>query len=1009
MNTPPRDEESQPKESQATDIESQTQPVVVLSPNVSPIKTPPTKSPEGVAQYDPSAEKMGVTNVPISQPEENESSEFDDELQGIRERSASQTSFVDDLGTLSPKSSRKGDDESTQSPVEEENVSISSEGQGASVAEEGETDESVSSLIQQYDKVSNELENFFFNRVEGLFEYLLFLILYEQLDILGPDKEKVPLNQEKQTGGQQEKRPGDTLESDESKVQRIEPPDISRIEPVVPTNCNNFKSQTPSVKNILILKLHKELNHDFKGKNSLDDIDDIRETYLEFLESLEDDQNNESDETKLYKSLRESTGEWSFYTSMLEYFIEDCNGFNDLTMIRYKSITNNYTGEKQFLLKDINAPPESVNYVNSFFNGEEFKYRFQDNGTPNEVLKRIVRPNPDQPNPIDNIQVIENAPSLIDPATRFAIPMSKFYPSESNTEFQDFQGFQNFQKSQDLNFFDNEHNNTILEILKGGISQFFRNFGSTIQFSEILRDTYTQKYESSPVRFIVVDGEGNEIRDFERYSLWINRPDQSGNPYFYKGVRITDSSKQSIELHVGDSAIPNICSLVNSNYYLKKNQNRKNPTPTEKSWNRLIDFAKYITTKRDNNSFNLNDEYGLRLVIIALKSFGDSFQVFYSTAIQKETFFPGTANKTYLSSSDKNVGAEKMFYNSPFLLNGCGIQPYQSLRERFAYFFEQDLSVQGMDGDIGDDEDTRSGSSKAILTNIKQENRDYKPMITLVSNNILSILEGEEKPQELIDEIFSQTGEPRVTTAMIEDFANNAIVMEVEGSENISEELYKKIQKIYNSLKLVKQQNNVLDEKIDFLLNSVEEQNELLLKMIARKHEPTTKELEKLNERLTNNETNMLNNSLDKLINVSCLQSSSLQGLQTKMNEFKQGIRDKLQQKKRNLTDFIERKLPRSKNTSFGERASRTAKKFYNGLMDFVSDRKYYEKKLREMAGLELQGGKIKRKIIKTIKHRIKKHKTRRENSKNSKNSNIPKNVTVDKKQNKIHRKTRRQ
>lgn len=1005
MNTPPRDKESQPQESQATDIESQTQPV--LSPDVSPIKTPPTKSPEGVAQYDPSAEKMGVTNVPISQPEENESSEFDDEPV-TRARSASQASFVDELGTLSPKSSRRS--ESTQSPVEEENVSISSEGQGASVAEEGETDESVSSLIQQYDKVSNELENFFFNRVEGLFEYLLFLILYEQLDILGPDKKKVPLNQEEQTGGQQEKRPGETLESDESKVQRIDPPDISRIEAVVPTNCDNFRTQTPSVKNILITKLHKELNHDFKGKNSLDDIDDIRETYLEFLESLEDDQNNESDETKLYKSLRESSGEWSFYTSMLEYFIEDCNGFNDLTMIRYKSITNNYTGEKQFLLKDINAPPESVNYVNSFFNGEEFKYRFQDNGTPNEVLKRIVRPNPDQPNPIDNIQVIENAPSLIDPATRFAIPMSKFYPNDSN-----FQNFQGFQKCQDLNFFDNENNTTILEILKGGISQFFGYFGSTIQFSEILREgSYTQKYESSPVKFIVVDGEGNEIHDFERYSLWINRPDQSGNPYYYKGVRITDSSKQSIELHVGDTAIPNICSLVNSNYYLKQNQNRKNPTPTEKSWNRLIDFAKYITTKRDNNSFNLNDEYGLRLVIIALKSFGDSFQVFYSTAIQKETFFPGTANKTYLSSSDKNVGAEKMFYNSPFLLNGCGIQPYQSLRERFAYFFEQDLSVQGMDGDIGDDEDRREGASKAILTNIKQENRDYKPMIQLLSTNILSILEGEEKPQELIDEIFSQT-EPPITMDMIKDFANNVIVMEVQGSENIPEKMYDKLQKIYNSLKLVKQQNNVLDEKIDFLLNSVEEQNELLLKMIARKHEPTTKELEKLNERLTNNDTNMLNNSLDKLINVSCLPSSSLQGLKTKMDEFKQGIRDKLQQKKRNLTDFIERKLPRSKNTSFGERASRTAKKFYNGLMDFVSDRKYYEKKLREMAGLEYQGGKIKRKIIKTIKHRIKKHKTRRENSKNSKNSNIPKNpkipknVTVDKKQNKIHRKTRRQ
>ena len=876
-----------------------------------------------------------------------------------------------------------------------------------------EENESMSSLVQQYDKVSTELENFFFNRVEGLFEYLLFLILYEQLDILGPDKKKI---KEKQSGGKGEKRDlygnpkpptiqdiqnADT-QVDTYRIEDNNPNDnIERIDSRAPTNCNNFKSQTQSVKNILILKLYKELNHDFKGSKSLDDIDDIRETYLEFLESIEAEEIQISDETKLYNSLRATTGEWSFYTSMLEYFIEDCNGFNDLTMIRYKSITHNSTGEKDFILKDINAPPESVNYVNSLFNGDEFKYRFQDNGTPNEVLKRIVQPNEGQPNPIDNIQVIENAPSLIDPATRFAIPMYKFYPNDSN-----FQDFQNFQKCQDLNFFDNEHNNTILDIMKGGISQFFRNFGSEITFSQLLRDTYTQKYESSPVKFIVVDGEGNEIRDFERYSLWINRSDQNGNPYFYKGVRITDISNKSIELHVGDTAIPNICSLVNSNYYLKPN--RKNPTPTEKSWNRLIDFAGYIIEHRPGDSFKLNDADGLRLVIIALKSFGDSFQVFYSTAIQKETFFPGTANKTYLSSSDKNVGAEKMFYNSPFLLNGCGIQPYQSLRERFAYFFEQDLSVQGIDGDIGDEEDKREGASKAILTNIKQQNRDYKPMIQLLSTNILGILEGQEKPQELIDEIFSQTGSPTVTTDMIEDFANNANVMEVQGSENIPEEIYKKLQKIYNSLKLVKQQNNVLDEKIDFLMNSVEEQNQLLLKMIARKHEPTTKELEKLNERLTNDNTGMLNNSLDKLINVSCLPSSSLTGLQEKMNEFKESIRDKLQQKKKNLTTFIQTKIPTS--TSFNERASRTAKKIYNDLMYFVSsDRKYYEKKLRDMMTGELQGGKIKRKIIKTIKHRMKKHKTRRENSKNSKNSNIPKNVTFDKKQNKIHKKTRRQ
>ncbi len=911
----------------------------------------------------------------------------------------------------------------------------------ATVTEEKE--EAQMSLVEQYAETSDKLDDFFFNKVEGLFEYILFLFLYQQLDILGLSKED--------TQNESTSQSDTSFSSDEASVGGQGTKRTVEGEPISPTteelnnpnisDCNNFRNQHPNAKNILIEKLYEELNHDFKGTHALDEMDKIREVYMDYLSIWENTLDNSNGNSDRYYSLVENSGEWNFYINMLEYFIEDCGGFNDLTMIRYKSITNNTTDEKTFIMKDINAPSLSVDYIIPLFNPEQFKYRFQDNGTTNKILQNIVYQD-EQNAPLD-IKVIQNAPSLIDPANMYPYPMNRFYPTTED------QVFNNFQQCHDLNNFSNPNNRSILTIMKNGVKQFFSYFGSEIDFS-VLNETnpnYYEKYDSSPVKFIVAYGDGVEIsqNDFTRYSQWFNSgSDQQGNPFYYKGIRIRDNQGNTSELHVSDIEIPNICSLINCKYYNEQIKNK--PTEKQKSWNRLIDFATFIINhiptnengiiNRELRSFyfanNTIKKNSLVMVIIALKSFGDSFQVFYSTAIQRIQLpelpenlgFQNIANQTYISSSDKNVGAEKMFYKSPFLLNGCGIAPYQSLRERYPYFFDNDFKIPVSEGDVGNgyEDNVRTGASKAILTNIKQENRSYKPSIQLLSNNILAIIQTintETEVQEIVNQIITPTDANDVSLTMdnITSFAYNVNELEFEifmqntSVDDIIVKINNKLQKIYNSFKLIKQQDSILDEKIDTFLNTVDKQNELLVDLINTKHEPTAKELQKLIDRLeetktipntnTNTTINLIDQSLDKLINVSCLPSSAaLTMLQDKFNSFKEKVKDKLNQKKQSLSVFINTKIASKESTI--QRASRITKKFLNGGLDFIGDRKHLITKLRELATGNTSGATQGGKFNKTIKHRTKKHQNTRREIK------VYNNKTTDKKSKKIKKKTRR-
>jgi hypothetical protein len=602
----------------------------------------------------------------------------------------------------------------------------------------------IAALIQNYTQIDNKLDTFFFETVDGMFEYLLFLILYKYLDIFGSYAEP-----------KADSKSSDSMDDEENGGGMV----------------GGVSPDSEQIKGIQLIKLYKELNHDFKGVGkTLDDMLDIRYFCLEYLETNAQEPVEENLK-RLYKSMMNgSADEWNFYTSILEYYCESCGKFNDLTMIRYKSRTDKESGNKDYIIRDINSYPSGENSYSKLFVEDDFLYRFQDNGTTNGLLSKLVKgedPNFEGgPNLDVYIKVIQNAPSLIDPATVYPINMTKFYPVQ-----QDDPVFCDFQKCQDLNNTNQRYYTIIQNIMKKGINNFFSYF-----------NVPKVPEQNMMVKFVVFqDGISIDTETNNNYISWLkklneNAAENRSCPFFYQGIRININSTppQSLELHVGDIAIPNIASLINSKYYLNQTIETIDQKTIE-SWERVKKFAEFIrgksgvedsVKKKNKNDLAYVKKFSedfLRFIIISMKSFGDSFQVYYSTAIQNLTTpvvvnnmetgteeeekweYNNISSKTYLSSSDKNTGAEKMLYDSPFLLNGCGIRPYQGLQDRFPDFFNVELTENELNdnGDVGSKHTTNQykyGSSKALLTNIKSKGKDYKRYIQILCNQIVRIV-----------------------------------------------------------------------------------------------------------------------------------------------------------------------------------------------------------------------------------------------------------------------------
>jgi hypothetical protein len=491
-------------------------------------------------------------------------------------------------------------------------------------------------------------------------------------------------------------------------------------------------------------------------------------------------------------------------------------------------------------------------------------------------------------------------------------------------------------------------------------------------------------YEALPVKFIVTDTTGYELKskeDFQKYydnMKKLKGGQQCSQEYYYKGVRIKTKNGENYDLHVQDTRIVNIAKLINDKYY-KTNPIVEPRTDSEKSWFRLYRFAKLIydnILSQESYLIMNGKDNAIRMIIICLKSFGDSFQVYYSTMIQNYSKSQEPPINTYLSSSDKNTGAEKLLYNSPFLLNGCGIVPYQEMRQRFASFFNDDLVTQLEDrGDIGNGnyDNYNFGSMKAILTNIEQTGRDYTQSIMMLVNNITSLygkLQQEVK-LEIIDELkklnetlptSSMDVAPASVSSEIDSLLGSVINLYRNGSidKNAAKEINDKLQKIYNTLKILVETDNQLDNKINEIGQIIEEQNKALIKMIELKRDPTTQEYQNIIDKLEKQPPdNTIQAKLQKFVE-SNVSRAEIFG--SKINEFCDKVSSKIKNIKTNIKGLLEKNKP----TSDSRRSSRPNS--YGSVMEMIIN------KLKTTTESTSRGGKrtIKHKRIRRKKQTIK-------------------------------------
>jgi len=849
-------------------------------------------------------------------------------------------------------------------------------------------------VLREYEIRDEELNNFFFEKVEGLDEYLLFLIITKYFNIYDSyEKYDDTRKRQKISGG---------LGGFENYNDIIN----SR-------SANLATNPAAPITLVYVMKLFKELSHDFTGdEKTLNDEPNIRQFYLAHINRMSGGadsssatrnrylsqfrtNSNEYNVAKLFGSLYDESGEWSFYKNLLEYYLERCDGLNDVTMVKYRS-QEDKAGNKTYLLRDINSEPGSGPSYTQLFNYEQFSVRYPDNSTSDEVLSYLVR-RQNIPAGITFAQTIvkvENAPSLTDPATTGLIPIAQFYRNE-------IPGFFEFQKCQDLNNYFDENNKHILKIMSDGLDTFCSFFGGSFAYGKnftygagawkipedaTLVTSYKNRWDIAPVKFICATANGTVRQIDETYVEQIRQLNY-GTPvdsFRYIGIRVKYGvvTNAYVDLQVGDTTIKNITSLLNDRDFIKRYLKNSSDQVLQQnaSWFRLCNFANFI---RLSSVYSGNMEPTcLGFLIVCLKALGDWFQVFYSSSIQfnpeLKSQFQEIIDKIYLSSSDKNTVADCMMYASTsnivstgtemtaesgssakanFLMNGCSIRPYQNLKDRFVNFFNTDLTDtrnsdncdigstmtdangKPVDNDVinkiipreqGFLEKLKLGNVKAIFTNIRPSDVDYRPINQKLASDIISLVTNDQEKQNFLIEILSSP-EINITPSDIQTYST------APPNDN---DVKMKLQKIYKLFRNVLDNYYSLGSKIDGYLNIFELEQLALTKIINIKRNLTSDELKELCEKLYSNPMNP--NSVDEsdLEIESALVSNIPQDLRTnttiisRVNAFKQSIKQKIAAKRTRLEQLINKITPQ--NT--GVKTSSRIKKTYYGAIDFIRD-----------------------------------------------------------------------
>jgi hypothetical protein len=170
-----------------------------------------------------------------------------------------------------------------------------------------------------------------------------------------------------------------------------------------------------------------------------------------------------------------------------------------------------------------------------------------------------------------------------------------------------------------------------------------------------------------------------------------------------------------------------------------------------------------------------------------------------------------------------------------------------------------------------------------------------------------------------------------------------------------------KLQKIYNTLKILVETDNQLDNKINEIGQIIEEQNKALIKMIELKRQPTTQEYQNIIDKLEKQPPDdTIDEKLKKFVNSNII-TGSLGRFSDKIGKFCGTVSTKIKTIRNNIKEVL--------NKYKGNAGRRTSARKGSGVMEMIIN------KLKTSTESTSRGGKrtIKHKRIRRKKQTIKK------------------------------------
>lgn len=476
-----------------------------------------------------------------------------------------------------------------------------------------------------------------------------------------------------------------------------------------------------------------------------------------------------------YTSIPET--EWNYYTSVLRYIDSYCNKLDELNIVKISNISSYHLSEATVILlreqgyifnipessSDSSSPPSSGSPapapslqdkeyfyttidnqpVTKIFDIKDVLYRFSDNSTSNRKLMPLLfdskvegvsRGFDANSRGLISTDMIDlsYAPGLLDPKTTGDYTKSRDFYSPGNGDLGSITakikgmtpntpGTPDYREKlvrlQRLQNIDEPLAFTARRFLTDGINSFCGYFGCTTKIPD---EVVTP--ENLQLETLYINGGAESVPDSpnpKKVRFTTNGANiYSGVNFDFPNASIPIPNPNTITLIHGDTTIQNVSEFVKFSGGIIPMA----PPPSNESWNRLHTFAKAIydgipgDIKGKLNDGNNTGNNLLTEIIISLKSFGDSLQVYYTKRMYRH-FKELGFDQLFITTTDKNVAAESLFIDSKFWIIGTGIRPHSDFYSKKIGFFGEQSFRNVLNNLPSVPDETKMDGSKAIMTN----------------------------------------------------------------------------------------------------------------------------------------------------------------------------------------------------------------------------------------------------------------------------------------------------